>query len=59
MLSNGSKHRRWVAERTLGEMNRLRRSVRRREKKAANYLGLLHLAFAIIMYRRPGYSDRL
>ena len=46
------KARRWVVERTHSWLNRFRRILIRWEKKAENYLGLLHLACAIITYRR-------
>lgn len=48
----GFKARRWVVERTTSWMNRFRRILIRWEKKAENYLGLLHLVCAIIAYRR-------
>jgi transposase len=38
-------------ERTHGWMIRFRRILTRWEKKAANYLGLLHLVLGIITYR--------
>ncbi len=47
--------RRWVVERTHSWLNRFRRILIRWEKKAQNYLGLLHLACAIIAYRRAGF----
>ena len=47
----GFKVRRWVVERTHSWMNRFRRILTRWEKKAENYLGLLHLVCAIITYR--------
>jgi putative transposase len=50
----GFKARRWVVERTHSWMNRFRRLLIRWEKKAANYLGLLHLACAYITYRQSG-----
>ena len=50
----GFKARRWVVERTHSWMNRFRRVLTRWEKKAANYLGLLHLVCAIITYRCAG-----
>ena len=46
--------RRWVVERTHSWLNRFRRILIRWEKKARNYLGLLHLACAIITYRGAG-----
>ena len=50
----GFKVRRWVVERTHSWMNRFRRILTRWEKKAENYLGLLHLVCAIITYRCAG-----
>jgi transposase len=50
----GFKARRWVVERTHSWMNRFRRILTRWEKKAENYLGLLHLVCAIITYRCSG-----
>ncbi|HUT61374.1 MAG TPA: IS5/IS1182 family transposase, partial [Phycisphaerae bacterium] len=41
-------------ERTHSWMNRFRRVLVRWEKKAANYLALLHLVFAVITYRCAG-----
>ena len=46
--------RRWVVERTHSWMNRFRRILTRWEKKAANYLALLHFACAWITYRAAG-----
>jgi len=48
------KARRWVVERTHSWMNRFRRILIRWEKRAENYLGLLHLTCAIITYRCAG-----
>jgi len=42
------KARRWKVERTHSWLNRARRLLVRWEKKVANYLGFLHLQFAII-----------
>lgn len=50
----GEKARRWVVERTHSWMNRFRRLLVRWEKKAENYLGLLHLVCAWITYRGAG-----
>jgi putative transposase len=50
----GFKARRWVVERTHSWMNRFRRILTRWEKKAANYLSLLHLVCAMITYRATG-----
>lgn len=47
----GYKARRWVVERTHSWMNRFRRILIRWEKKAANYIAFLHLAYAIITWR--------
>jgi putative transposase len=48
------KARRWVVERTHSWMNRYRGVLIRWSKKAENYLALLHMAFAFIIYRRMG-----
>jgi len=53
----GFKARRWVVERTHSWMNRFRRILTRWEKKAANYLGLLHLVCAIITFRAIGLLE--
>jgi transposase len=50
----GFKARRWVAERTHSWMNRFRRILTRWEKKAENYLALLHLVCAVITYHCAG-----
>jgi len=50
----GFKARRWVVERTHSWMNRFRRLLVRWEKKAVNYLGLLHLVCAYITFKRAG-----
>jgi transposase len=50
----GHKPRRWVVERAHSWMNRFRRVLVRWEKKAENYLGMLHLACAIITWRAAG-----
>ena len=50
----GFKARRWVVERTHSWMNRFRRILTRWEKKAENYLALLHLVCGIITYRCSG-----
>ena len=46
------ERRRWVVERTNSWHNRFRKLLIRYEKKAENYLGLVHLACFIIIYRR-------
>ena len=45
------KAKRWVVERTHGWTNRYRRLLVRWEKKEANYLALIHFAFALNLYR--------
>jgi len=45
------KARRWKVERTHSWLNRARRLLIRWEKKVANYLGFLHLQFAIVAFR--------
>ena len=52
----GSKARRWVVERTHSWMNRFRGILIRWSKKAENYIALLHMAFAFIIYKRMGLS---
>ena len=44
--------RRWVVERTLAWLSKCRGLLIRWEKKAANYLGLLKLACALLWFRR-------
>jgi transposase len=46
-----AKARRWVVERNHSWLNRFRALLIRWNKKAANYLGFLHLALAIITWR--------
>jgi transposase len=48
------KARRWVVERTHSWTNRARRLLIRWEKKVGNYLGFLHLQFAITALRVAG-----
>jgi transposase len=50
----GFKARRWVVERTHSWLHRFRRVLIRWDKKVCNYLGVLHLACAYIMYRQAG-----
>ena len=50
----GFKARRWVVERSHSWMNRFRRILTRWEKKADNYLALLHLVCAVITFRCAG-----
>jgi putative transposase len=49
-----AKARRWVVERTHSWMNRFRGILIRWSKKAKNYVALLHMSFAFIIYRRMG-----
>jgi putative transposase len=51
-----TKARRWVVERTHSWMNRFRGILIRWNKKAENYIAMLHMAFAFIIYRRMGLS---
>jgi putative transposase len=48
--------RRWVVERSHSWMNRYRGILIRWEKKAENYLGMLHLSCALIAFRAQGLS---
>jgi putative transposase len=50
----GFKARRWVVERTHSWMNRFRGVLIRWNKKVENYIALLHMSFAFIIYRRIG-----
>lgn len=50
----GFRARRWVVERTHSWMNRFRRLLTRWEKKAANYIAMLHFACALIAFRAAG-----
>jgi len=50
----GEKARRWVVERTHSWMNRFRGILIRWSKKAENYIALLHMAFAFIIFGRVG-----
>jgi putative transposase len=45
-----TKARRWVVERTHSWMNRFRGILIRWNKKAENYIAMLHMAFAFIIY---------
>ena len=51
-----TKARRWVVERTPRWLHRFRGILIRWRKKPANYIALLHFAFAIITYRCAGLS---
>lgn len=55
----GHKARRWVVERTHSWMNRFRGILIRWSKKPENYIALLHLAFAFIIYKRMGQGERI
>jgi len=46
----GAKARRWVVERTHSWMNRFRGILIRWNKKPANYIAMLHMSFAFIIY---------
>jgi putative transposase len=48
----GHRARRWVVERIASWINRFRRLLVRWEKKAINYLAMLHLAFAYITWKQ-------
>jgi putative transposase len=48
------KARRWVCERAHSWMNRFRALLIRWNKKADNYIGMLHFALGIIAYRASG-----
>ncbi len=50
----GYKARRWVVEWTHSWMNRFRAILIRWEKKAANFLALLHLSCAYITFKQAG-----
>ncbi len=50
----GYRCRRWVVERTHSWMNRFRRLLIRWEKKADNYLALVHFACAYITFHAAG-----
>ena len=50
----GHRARRWVVERTHSWMNRFRGVLIRWNKKAENYLAMLHFVCAVITYRCAG-----
>jgi transposase len=50
----GARARRWVVERAHSWLNRFRRLLIRWDKKAENYLGLLHYACALLAFRAAG-----
>ena len=52
----GIQARRWVVERTHSWLHRYRGLLIRWCKKAENYIALLHMSFAFIIYRRMGLS---
>jgi putative transposase len=49
-----ARARRWVVERTHSWTNRARRLLTRWEKKAANYLGFVHLQYGLTALRVAG-----
>jgi transposase len=51
-----AKARRWVVERTHSWMNRFRGILIRWSKKAENYIALLHMAFAFIVFHKMGLT---
>jgi transposase len=51
----GIKARRWVVERTHSWLNRFRGILIRWNKKAQNYIAMLHMAFGFIIFRRMGF----
>ena len=51
-----AKARRWVVERTHSWMNRFRGILIRWSKKPENYIAMLHLSFAFIIYGRMELS---
>lgn len=50
----GYRARRWVVERSHSWLNRFRRLLVRWEKKAKNYLAMLHFACALVAFRAAG-----
>jgi len=50
----GYRARRWVVERTHSWINKFRRLLIRWEKKAENYLAMLHFAAAHIVFKMAG-----
>jgi transposase len=48
----GQSAKRWVIERSNSWMNRFRRILIRREKKAENYVAMLEFAFAVIIFNK-------
>ena len=53
----GYRARRWVVEAAHSWMNRFRRLLVRWEKRVENYVGMLHLACAVIVWRRCVIDD--
>jgi putative transposase len=51
-----AKARRWVVERTHSWVNRFRGVLIRWSKKPANYIAMLHMAFAFIIYGKMELS---
>ena len=53
LKDNPSKNaKRWIVERTHSWLNRFRKILIRWEKKSKNHLALIHLAFALIIYKK-------
>ena len=52
LATSGIRRRRWVVERTLAWLSKCRAVLVRYDKKAANYLGVLQLACALLWFRR-------
>ena len=50
----GQRARRWMVERRHSWLNRFRRLLIRWEKKAENYIALLHFACALVAFRAAG-----
>lgn len=51
--------RRWVVEAAHSWFNRFRRLLVRWEKKATNYLGFIHLAAVLVIYRKLRHARTL
>lgn len=51
------KTRRWVVERLHSWLNRYRRILIRWEKKVQNFQGMVHIAFALILFRSTRLSQ--
>jgi transposase len=53
-VAAGQRARRWMVERSHSWLNRFRRLLIRWEKKAENYIALLHFACALVAFRAAG-----